>query len=147
VCNAAAVVGVESAKEDRMRTLLRWQALAAALLVSMTVSCAAWAGLSEAEGPTFHVEWSASDVSPSGVRLQGYVYNDSRYLVTNVRLRILTIDGGGGAVAQTFTWVFGDVPAGGRADFAVPAIPAGTTYDVTVVWFDFWFDRVALSRP
>jgi hypothetical protein len=125
-----------------MTTLLRWPALAA-LLVGVTVSGPAWAGPSEAEAPPFRVEWSASDASASGVRLQGYVYNDSRYLVTNVRLHIVAMDGGGRPVGETFTWVFGDVPAGGRTDFAIPSMAPATTYHVTVVWFD----RVTLSRP
>ena len=125
-----------------MTTSLRWPALAA-LVLGVTMSTPAWAGPSDAEAPPLRVEWSGSDAPPGGARLQGYVYNDSRYLVTNVRLRIVAMDSGGRAVGETFTWVFGDVPAGGRTDFTVPSMPAGTTYRVTVVWFD----RVALSVP
>jgi len=108
-----------------MRALLRWPALAA-LVIGVTVNGPAWAQPSEAEA-----------------RLQGYVYNDSRYLVTNVRLRVVALDDGGRAVGETFSWVFGDVPAGGSTDFVVASTPPGTTYRVTVVWFD----RVAVSRP
>jgi len=125
-----------------MTTWLRWPALAA-LVVGVAASGEAWAGPSEAEAPPFRVEWRASDASASGVRLQGYVYNESRYLVTNVRLRIVAVDGGGHALGEAFTWVFGDVPAGGRTDFAVPSMAPATTYHVMVVWFD----RVALSQP
>jgi hypothetical protein len=125
-----------------MTALLRWPALAA-LVIGVTVSGSALAQPSEAEAPPFRVEWSASDASADGVRLQGYVYNDSRYLVTNVLLRVVALDDGGRAVGETFSWVFGDVAAGGRTDFLVASTPPGTTYRVTVVWFD----RVAVSRP
>jgi hypothetical protein len=125
-----------------MNALRRWPALVA-LLLGVTVNGPAAAGVPETDAELFRVEWSASDASPTAVRLEGYVYNDSRDLVTNVRLRIVSLDGGGRAVAETFSWVFGDVPAGGRTDFAVPFTAPATTYRVTVVGFD----RVAASRP
>jgi hypothetical protein len=70
-------------------------------------------------------------------------YNESRYLVGNVRLHIESMDADGDLTAQTFRWVFGDVPAGGRTDFVVPELPTAAGYRVTVIWFD----RVTLTRP
>jgi hypothetical protein len=61
-----------------------------------------------------------------------------------VRLQgIESMDADGHATAQTFRWVFGDVPAGGRTNFAVSELPVAAGYRVTVIWFD----RVALARP
>jgi len=114
----------------------------AVVLLGVVTSAPAWAGPADLDGPPFRVEWSASETS-TGVRLQGWVYNDSRYTVTNVRLHIESMDGEGRATAQTFRWVFGDVPAGGRTDFAVPELPVAPSYRVTVIWFD----RVTLTRP
>ena len=125
-----------------MSTWLSGPALAA-LVFGVTMSGSASAGSPEAQASSFRVEWSASDPSPNGVRLQGYVYNDSRYRVTNVRLRIVALDDEHRAMTEIFTWVYGDVPAGGRTDFAAPYMPPATAYQVTVVWFD----PVAVSGP
>lgn len=68
--------------------------------------------------------------------LTGYVYSDHTYRVGNVRLRLEVLDAAGQPLDLIFGWVFGDIPAGGRAYFTMPAPPKGSTYRVTVDSFD-----------
>ena len=69
--------------------------------------------------------------------------NDSAYAVTDVRLHVVARDASGAAVGEMWGWVFGDIPAGGRAFFAVPVTTSAPAFTVTVVSFDV----VARQQP
>jgi len=89
-----------------------------------------------AAGGFFSAVWSVPPLPRSLTKIEGYIYNDSRLCVTDVRLRIVSLDRAGHAVRETSGWVFGDIPAGSRAYFAVPLTEPASTYGVTVISFD-----------
>ena len=89
-----------------------------------------------AAGGFFRAAWSVPALPRPLTKIEGYIYNDSRWRVTDVRLRIVSLDRAGHAVGETSGWVFGDIPAGGRAYFAVPLTEPASTYGVTVISFD-----------
>jgi hypothetical protein len=113
------------------------------LVLAMTVVMAAGVLMAPADaqelaaaGGFFRAAWSVPPLPRPLTKIEGYVYNDSRWRVTDVRLRIVSLDHAGHAVAETSGWVFGDIPAGGRAYFAVPLTEPASTYGVTVISFD-----------
>ena len=57
---------------------------------------------------------------PRGLGLEGYVYNSLPWRITNVRLRVDSIDATGAVTASSWGWVLGNVNAGGRGYFYVP---------------------------
>ena len=111
-------------------------AVLATLLIAVAVDGPARAQVPEGLSRLFRVEWNVNEGSPTATRVQGYVYNDSRYSVTDVRLSIVSVDAGGRPVGETFGWVFGDIPARSRAYFVVPLTEPAATYRVTVISFD-----------
>ncbi len=69
--------------------------------------------------------------------VEGYVYNDGIYRITNVRLKIEVLDGNGAVIEEVMGWVMGDVLAGGRGYFVVQCrTRTALSYRVTVVAFD-----------
>ena len=106
------------------------------------------AGLAQAQnvgGPEdrfFRVQFEAAE-GRGGVRVTGYVYNRHIYSAVNVRLRLQALDASGQVVGERFAYVLGDVPAEGRAFFAVPVQAQGATYRVSVHSFEF----IARSGP
>jgi len=83
------------------------------------------------------VQWHVVELpEPIHIRLEGYVYNTSPLRVTDVRLHVVERDSAAHAVGEAWGWVFGDVPAGGSAYFAIPLQTAADSYDVVVVSFD-----------
>lgn len=68
--------------------------------------------------------------------IQGQVYNDSSYRVTNVRLRIEGLSADRDSVGHTFAWALGDIAPGGDTSFVVETIPGAVTYRISVVSFD-----------
>ena len=119
-----------------------------AVALGGTVASAQWAGdipgtrpSSEVDAATigdqfFHVEWSSAVGRHGQPRLTGYVYNDYEEPAVNVQLRIYQLDSTGREVAASVQPVDETVPAKGRAYFDVP-VPAGTSYRVQVVSFEF----------
>jgi hypothetical protein len=87
-------------------------------------------------GGFFRAEWGVPPLPHSLTKIEGYIYNDSRLRVTDVRLRVVSHDSAGRAVGETLGWVFGDIPPGGRGYFAVPLAKPAATYGVTVISFD-----------
>lgn len=83
---------------------------------------------------SFRVEWS---LTPSGFRpaIEGYVYNDSEYRVSSVRLRIEVLDASNRVMSEKFGWVYGDIGARGRAYFVFPAPRSDETYRIAVESF------------
>ena len=90
----------------------------------------------EAAGGFFRAEWSVPALPPACAKIEGYVYNDSSLRVTDVRLRVASLDTAGRAVGQTMGWVIGDIPPSGRAYFEIPLATPAAAYAVTVVSFD-----------
>jgi hypothetical protein len=80
---------------------------------------------------------------PRGLGVEGYVHNSLPWRITNVRLRVDTIDASGTVTASTLGWVLGDVEAGGRGYFYVPVSSAANTYRATVLSFE----KVAVEAP
>jgi hypothetical protein len=51
---------------------------------------------------------------PRGLAVDGYMYNDLRWHITNVRVRVDSVDANGTVTASTSGWVMGHVKGGGR---------------------------------
>jgi hypothetical protein len=66
----------------------------------------------------------------------GYLYNDSRWRLTNVRVRARVVDGGGRVVRETVVSVFGNAVPGARTFFTLPPLADGESYQLTVTSFD-----------
>lgn len=95
-------------------------------------------GTSRAQGSPdgiFTIEYNREAVPRGGWAVEGYVNNSSRALVSGVRLRVEVLDAGGASIGEAFGWVYGNVPAGGRAYFTVPLPRRGADYRITVVSF------------
>jgi hypothetical protein len=111
-----------------------------ALLIAVTalVAVAAVAGAQSSGRPTsesFRIEWVRR--SPSmrpGV--DGYIYNDSRWRVTNLRVRAVVVDAAGATVRESVVSVWGNAVPGTRTFFVLPALGEGQIYQLTVVSFD-----------
>ena len=74
--------------------------------------------------------------------VEGYVSNGLPWRITNVRLRVDSVDASGTVTASASGWVMGDVKAGGRGYCYVP-VSAVKTYRATVQSFD----KVAVEAP
>ena len=96
-----------------------------------------------APGP-FRFDLEESD-TPRGKGVEGYIYNESPWRITNVRLRVQSVDATGAITNESSGWVVGDVRAGGRSYFYVPVPAHAASYRATVQSFD----RVGLegARP
>jgi hypothetical protein len=111
-----------------------------ALLIAVTALVVV-AAVAQAQSPgrptpdSFRFEWARR--SPSmrpGV--DGYIYNDSRWRVTNMRVRAVVVDASGNKVRENMVSVWGNSVPGTRTFFVLPAIAEGETYQLTVVTFD-----------
>jgi len=85
----------------------------------------------------------AQAAGPRGLAVEGFVYNGLPWLITNLRLRVDSVDGDGTVIASASGWVIGDVKAGGRGYFWVPVSSPAKTYRATVQSFD----KVAVEAP
>jgi len=94
-----------------------------------------------AQGPgrpapeSFRIEWTRR---PAWMRpgVDGYLYNDSRWRVTNIRVRAQVVDAAGATVRESVVSVFGNSVPGARTFFVLPPIAEGHSYELTVVSFD-----------
>jgi len=117
-----------------MRGWLPWAVMAAAVLALATAGAAEEA---PGAGGFLRVQWHVAELrEPVHLKLEGYVYNASSIRVTAVRLHVVERDGAARPVGEAWGWVFGDVPAGGSAYFAIPLETTADGYDVDVVSFD-----------
>jgi len=78
-----------------------------------------------------------------GRAVEGYIYNGLPWGITNVRLRVESVDASGTVSGETFGWVIGDVRAGGRGYFFVPVSSRAAAYRANVQSFD----KVAREAP
>jgi len=111
-----------------------------ALLIAVTalLAVAAVAGAQSTGRPTsesFRIEWERR---PPSMRpgVDGYIYNDSRWRVTNLRVRAVVVDAAGTTVRETVVSVWGNAVPGTRTFFVLPAIGEGQVYQLTVISFD-----------
>jgi hypothetical protein len=84
---------------------------------------------------SFRIEWVRR---PGWMRpgVDGYLYNESRWRVTNVRVRAQVLDGAGTPVRESSVAVFGNAVPGTRTFFSLPPIAEGERYQLTVASFD-----------
>ena len=83
-----------------------------------------------------------------GKAVEGYVYNESLWRITNVRLRVLSVDPNGTVTNESSGWVVGDVKAGGRGYFYVPVPAHAASYRAIVQSFDkVGFEGGRLEAP
>ena len=122
---------------------MRSGALVLFAIASLTISPVS-VGLAQTpiQGAPFRFDL-AQAAGPRGLGVEGYVYNDLPWRITNVRLRIDSVDGEGAVRASTFGWVVGDVGAGGRGYFYVPVSSPAATYRASVQSFD----KIAVETP
>jgi hypothetical protein len=95
-----------------------------------------------AENP-FRFELGEAENPHRGRAVEGYVYNELPWRITNVRLRVESVDSAGTVTGQNSGWVLGDVKAGGRGYFFVLVAPGAATYRASVESYD----RVMLEAP
>jgi hypothetical protein len=116
------------------------------LLFAIALTTIADADIATAETATTDAPFRfdvAQTHSHRGLGVEGYVYNGLPSRISNVRLRVDSVDANGAVTASASGWVVGDVKAGGRGYFYV-AVPApANSYRATVQSFD----KVATEAP
>jgi hypothetical protein len=118
------------------------------LIVAMVVTTISCPIVARAQTPVtdsqsqFQFELEEAE-SHRGRGVEGYVYNGLPWRITNVRLRVESVDASGTVTAAASGWVVGDVKAGGRAYFYVPVSARAATYRASVQSFD----KVLLEAP
>jgi hypothetical protein len=110
----------------------------ALLLVLAMLLLAGTSGFAQSDRPTvdsFRLEWSRR---PGWMRpgTDGFLYNESRWRVTNVRVQARALDGSGRLVRETVVSVFGNSVPGVRTFFALPPLGEGESYQLEVLSFD-----------
>ena len=109
-----------------------------ALLLVLAMLLADASSHAQSDRPTaesFRIEWARR---PGWMRpgTDGYLYNESRWRVTNVRIRAQVVDGSGRVVRETVVSVFGNAVPGTRTFFALPALAEGENFQLAVASFD-----------
>jgi len=118
------------------------------LVVGMIVMTLSGPVVSTAEAPPddersqFRFEFDETE-GRRGPGVEGWVYNDLSWRVTDVRLKVHCVDANGHVAASAAGWVLGDVLAGGRGYFFVPIPSRAATYRVSVESFH----KVAREAP
>ena len=110
------------------------------LLIAMVALVAA-AAVAQGQGPgrptseSFRIEWVRR---PPSMRpgVDGYIYNESRWRVTNIRVRAVVVDAAGATVRESIVSVWGNAVPGTRTFFVLPSIGEGEVYQLTVTTFD-----------
>jgi hypothetical protein len=111
-------------------------AAAVALVAVVLLSMVAGAQETTPAGPGFRADTEPDLLGRRGRAIVGWLYNDGRFTVGNVRLRVEVLDGDGQTIASGEAYVYGNVPARGRAYFFVPVPSYGDRYRVTVLRYD-----------
>lgn len=116
------------------------------LLLAMTFTAIGGVGDARAEPATAEAPFRFELAQANGYRapgVEGYVYNGLPWRITNVRLRVESVDANGTVIASASGWVMGDVKAGGRSYFYVPVASPAITYRASVQSFD----KIAVEAP
>lgn len=117
-----------------MRHATRTAALA--LFTLALLSAGARAQSLPPAGASFRADAEPDLLGRRGPAITGWLYNDHEFAVTNVRVRVDVLDDGGQALVSGEGWVYGNVPARGRAYFFVSVPRYGAGYRVAVLRFD-----------
>ena len=109
-----------------------------ALVLVLAMLLPGTSSYAQSDRPTaesFRIEWSRR---PGWMRpgTDGYLYNESRWRVTNVRIRAQVVDGSGRVVRETVVSVFGNAVPGTRTFFSLPPLAEGESYQLAVASFD-----------
>ena len=118
------------------------------VLTAIVAVVAGLVGVASAQTPTtdtptpFRFELEQAN-GPRGLAVEGYVYNDLPWRITNVRLRVDGVNDDGAVSSSSSGWVVGDVRSGGRAYFYVAVPSPAKAYRATVQSFD----KVAVEPP
>lgn len=115
---------------------MRLVALTLTLLVISLAAAGAKAQVAAPAGASFRTEAEPDQLGRRGPAIVGWLYNDHEFAISNVRLRVDVLDAGGQPVAAGEGWVYGNVPARGRAYFFVSVPRYANGYRVTVLRFD-----------
>ena len=83
----------------------------------------------------FRLDW-APKATPSGVEIDGYVYNTYGQPMANVRVLGQALDQSNNVVGQKIEWVPGIVPNFDRSYFRIAGLPLAQQYRVSVWSFD-----------
>ena len=133
-----------------MTTLgLRLETIGKRLVLGVFVAGLLGPGLATAEISTiqpdgrFRFEIAEGGNPHRGLAVEGYVYSGLPWRITNVRLRVDSIDSNGAVSAESYGWVLGDVAPGGRAYFYLPISSPAPMYRPAVQSFD----RVSGETP
>jgi hypothetical protein len=87
-------------------------------------------------GDGFRAEAEPDQLGRRGPAIAGWLYNERDISVTNVRVRVEVLDAAGQAVGNGEGYVYGSLPARGRAYFFVPVLRYGERYRISVTRFD-----------
>jgi hypothetical protein len=112
--------------------------LLASMLVGLGVLGAAACAAAQSQGEVakmLRVEWEPGSEAFGRPKLVGYVYNESRYRIGSVRLRVESLDGSKHVQRETLAWTYVDVPAAGRAYFSVPRPSGASDFRISVESF------------
>jgi len=96
----------------------------------------------EAQNP-FRFELEEAESPFRGRAVEGYVYNNLPWRITNVRLRVESVDPTGRATGEAYGCDVGDLKACGRGYFFVLVSSRAATYRATVQSFH----KVVLEAP
>ena len=91
----------------------------------------------------FRFDMEEAAGSHRGPGVEGYLHNGLPWRITNVRLRVESVDPAGTVIGEASGWVLGDVAAGGQGYFFVPVSSPAAAYRVTVESFD----RISREAP
>ncbi len=117
------------------QTMVRYSLVLGLLITGLFGPIVAAAETPVVRGP-FRFELEEAMSSHRGPAVEGYLHNDLPWRITNVRLRVESVDPAGRVTGEAAGWVLGDVAAGGRAYFFVPVSSPAATYRATVESFD-----------
>jgi hypothetical protein len=87
-------------------------------------------------GTSFRAQAEPDMLGRRGPAITGWLYNDHEFTVVNVRVRVDLLDAAGQTLGHGEGWVYGNVPARGRAYFFVSVPRYAASYRVTVLRFD-----------
>ena len=122
-----------------MKRMLAVLAMIAAAIGTATMP--AETALAADQGP-FEFELEQTE-GYRGLAVHGHVYNPLQWRITNVRVRVDSLDLNGTLIASTSGWVQGDVGARDRGYFYVPIATPAPTYRASVQAYD----KVMIEAP
>ena len=103
----------------------------------MTFGVASVVSAQRPDPQAFQVEWKKRTDPHLRPGIEGWVSNSSSYRVGSMLLKVETLDSANRVTSERTVWVYGHVPAGGRAFFVVPLRPDDNeTYRISIASYD-----------